>query len=141
MRLNRFIKGIVSDIDYNYVTNEQWVFPTENMRIIQDGQSYRLCNVMGNEEVTLVQFSGDIKPLAFCTYKDIIFIISSAEGAIEIGTYPSFPTRASTILQPTYSPLLSLERLVIRLHFEQQRRGLGLIIPLPCLPGKTMTTQ
>ena len=65
MRLNRFIKGIVSDIDYNYVTNEQWVFPTENMRIIQDGQSYRLCNVMGNEEVTLVQFSGDIKPLGY----------------------------------------------------------------------------
>ena len=125
MRLNRFIKGIVSDIDYNYVTNEQWVFPTENMRIIQDGQSYRLCNVMGNEEVTLVQFSGDIKPLAFCTYKDIIFIISSAGGAIEIGTYPSFPTRVSTILQPTYSPLLNLERFGNPAPFRTTKTGFG----------------
>lgn len=108
MKPNVFIKGIVSDIDHNLVSNDQWVFPTSNIRIVNDGQVYKVMNVLGNE--LLFSLPVYYVPLAWCSYMDIIFILSysTLTKDVELGSYPSFINRISKKLDPSYHPFYNL---------------------------------
>ena len=87
---NVFHKGIVSDIDNSIITNDSWVFPTQNIRIYNlDGQGYIATQVEGNEES--FELSSGFVALGSAEYNGVLYIIShnptTFEG--EIGSYPS----------------------------------------------------
>lgn len=105
MRISRFVKGLVSDIDYTLVSNEHCVFPTENIRVVNDGKIYHVSNVKGNDYSFSV--TDDFIPVQFCTYQQILFILSYNEKTkeVEIGSIPSFPDAVATIAVNEYAPI------------------------------------
>lgn len=101
-QINLFQKGIVSDLDPMMVKNDQWVFPTLNVRFInKDGQGIIAVPLDSNTHQTNGVPDGvageeflireDHAIIGACEYNGIAYIVSvnTITGAGEIGTYPS----------------------------------------------------
>jgi hypothetical protein len=96
---NKFIKGIIADLDPMYIQNGYWVFPTLNYRIFnKEGQGYVLTAIDGdtqenNNSVAGEEFrlSENFIALGASSYGGIVFIVSYNETTreTEIGSYPS----------------------------------------------------
>ena len=88
--LNMFTKGIVADLDPLMVGQDQWVFPTLNIRVMnKEGQGIIATVVEGNDfEYSLT--SGFLA-LGCCEYNGVCYIASYSQGTGEgeIGCFPS----------------------------------------------------
>ena len=86
--VNRFIKGIVSDLSPIDITNQHWVFPTVNMRITKSGEQFIAKPVSGNE--TLFEIPVGYKIIGAKEYSDIVYFVlfNDSDGNVEIGSYP-----------------------------------------------------
>jgi len=102
--VNRFIKGIVSDLNAIDIDNQSWVFPTMNVRITKQGDMMVAKPVKGNR--ILFQIKSDYKIIGAKEYNNILYLVLfKEEGSIvEIGSYPSVPPLADGF-QNSYGPL------------------------------------
>jgi len=91
-QINVFTKGVVSDVDNSFVTAEQMVFPTENIRFFnRDGRGFVAVPMKGNELLFHVSF--DFTPIAITYINGFFFIVSvNSNGYTEIGSFPWDPT-------------------------------------------------
>ena len=89
-QLNIFHKGIVSGLDYSRVQGDQWVFPSQNIRIInREGKGLIISLLKGVEkEFSLTDGYECIGAVAF---DQIIYVVSYSitRKLCEIGCYPS----------------------------------------------------
>jgi hypothetical protein len=120
--LNMFTKGIVADLDPLMVGQDQWVFPTLNIRVMnKDGQGIIATVIEGND-IEFALNSGFLA-LGACQYNGVAYIVSYNEstGDGEIGCFPSprdidatysFPNTLTpppdpAVFQRQYRPLLN----------------------------------
>ena len=88
--LNTFTKGLVADLDPIMVSQQQWVFPTLNIRVMnKEGQGVIATVINGNAlEFTLTP---GFLAIGSCEYNGIAYIVSfnKTSQETEIGCYPS----------------------------------------------------
>ena len=92
-----FTKGVVSDLSPSKVQPGQWVFPSENIRIINlDGKGFSVTPINSNEQVASCQgefntFSEDVICLGGTAYKGVIYLalFDPRTGESSLATYPS----------------------------------------------------
>ena len=105
---NIFTKGIISDIDYQNIDNQSWVFPTLNIRIFnKDGQGFVVTNTDGNEE--MFEVSEGFIIIGADAHESILYLVchNDGNGEGEIGCYPS-PKEwsvSNTEFERKYKPL------------------------------------
>lgn len=96
---NAFLKGLVDDLAYNHVKQDNWVFPTHGIRIYnKKGQGYIVSAELGNVELFSTEIQSYTEGYTIITaeeHRGIIYIVSVKEIAGEwsttFGCYP-YPT-------------------------------------------------
>lgn len=88
---NVFTDKIISDIDYSLLKNNQWVFPTQNIRVFnKKGNGFIATVVDGNE--LLFEVSSGFTIIGACEYNGFVFLAchNDTTGEGEVGSYPSY---------------------------------------------------
>ena len=106
-QINVFTDKAVSDIDYSLIKNNQWVFPTVNIRVYnRDGQGFVASVLESTEQAFLL--SPNFTVVGACEYNGIAYIASYNDltGAGELGCYPSPVSWVdnNTAFERTYKP-------------------------------------
>lgn len=133
-QINLFHKGIVSGLDYSKVQNDQWIFPTKNVRIInQEGQGLIVTLLKGVEEAFRITPGYNVT--SAMEYDGLFYIMSYniIKRITEIGVYPSpksyyIDNRGMVILtgdtgfEYAYKPLPNFVGTIISRDLESGRR-------------------
>jgi len=87
--INRFVKGIVSDLNPIDVSSQNWVFPTLNMRITQQGDMVVAKPITGNDEFFELPEGYDI--IGAKEYANILYLVlfKSENNYVGLYSYPS----------------------------------------------------
>ena len=93
-QINIFQKGLTSDTDYSYQPNSTWVFPTENVRVINKrGEGFTITPINGTVKENDMKMSPGFVVIAAEEHRGIIYIVSvnksGPKSVTELGTYPS----------------------------------------------------
>ena len=104
--INRFIKGIVADYSPVDVSNQHWVFPTVNVRITKQGDTFLVKPVSGNEE--LFKIPTGYRIIGAEEYFDIIYFVlfNDTNQNVQLGSYPYYNGTVKTF---AYRPLQCLD--------------------------------
>ena len=89
-QLNLFHKGIVSGLDYSLVKNDSWVFPSQNIRIVnREGKGLIVTLLKGVEKE--FSLSEGYECIGAVSFDQIIYVVSysKTKRLCEIGCYPS----------------------------------------------------
>lgn len=104
--INTFTDKIVSDLDYSLIKNDQWVFPTMNIRVFnKDGKGF-IASILPGDDL-LFQVTDGYVVLGAAEYNGVLYMAcyneTSSKG--EIGTYP-YPS--GTGFTEGYAPLANV---------------------------------
>lgn len=89
-QVNLFHKGVVSGLDYSKVGKDQWVFPSQNVRIInREGQGLIVTLLKGVEQEFSLPIGYEV--IGAIIHQGIFYIISYSmnDRLCEVGCYPS----------------------------------------------------
>ena len=86
--VNRFVKGIVSDLNPIDIDNQSWVFPTVNVRITNSGDMIVAKPLDGNRE--LFSIPGNVRVIGAKEYADVLYLVlyNDDNNYVEVGSYP-----------------------------------------------------
>ena len=101
--INTFTDKIVSDLDNSLIKNDQWVFPTINIRVFnKDGKGF-IASILPGDDL-LFQITDGYIVLGANEYNGVLYLVCHNEtsGKGEIGTYP-YPN--GTGFTEGYTPL------------------------------------
>lgn len=102
--VNRFIKGIVSDLNPIDIDNQSWVFPTVNVRITKVGDMVVAKPLDGNSE--LFTIPEGYKVIGAKEHADVLYMVLYKDefNIVQVGSYPHVEENGEEFIYE-YGPL------------------------------------